>query len=158
LRRLLIVALLGSLAGCSAYLSEEGDPTAPVLVQGRVVDASGGGMSGAQVRVQVRDDAQAQVGQTVPVVYEGTFRAGLDGSFVVRLAPTPAMTALAGGDGGSVNFSLYVFADELRPFIFPRELRNGTWAGAVPEFVFGPDGVTEADAGSGVSAPLLAGA
>jgi hypothetical protein len=157
LLRLLLVVVLGTLTGCSAYLSEEGDPRAPVLVQGRVVDASGGGMSGAEILVQVPDHARGQVGDTVPLVYEGRFRAGLDGAFVVRLAPTPALTAFAGGDGGSVSFSLYVFAEPVEPFSFSRELRAGAWVGEVPTFVFGPDGVTEQGAEPREHAALLAG-
>lgn len=111
-------------------------------------------MSGAEVRVQIGDHAGARPGEPVPVVYEGRFRAGLDGAFVIRLAPTPELTTLAREGGGFVTVSLSVFADEVRPFAFPRELRDGTWAGQIPTFVFGPDGVTEV--GSEPGAPMPA--
>ena len=126
-------------AGCTAYLVEEGDPSAPVLVRGRVVDASGGGMSGARIVVRVADPA-VPAGDAAPL-YEGTFSAGLDGTFLARVAPTPALTAHAAARGGVVNVTLAVYAGA-EPFAFQRELRDGTWAGEVPAFLFGPDGVT----------------
>lgn len=150
---LLVLVALAAGTGCNAYLVDEGDPSAPILVQGRVVDASGGGMSGARIEVWVGDYRDVQVGEVVPVVYEGSFSAGLDGTFIVRVAPTPAMIALAGGDGGSVNFNLVVFANAPAPFAFPRDVRNGTWAGDVPELIFGPEGVTDLGADPGVPAP-----
>lgn len=139
---LLVLAALVAVSGCNSYLVDEGDPNAPVLVQGRVVDASGGGMSGARILVRVVGSA-AEIGEAVPLVYEGTFSAGLDGTFVVRLAPTPALIAHASATAGVVNVTLDVFADAA-PFAFERELRNGTWAGAVPAFVFWPGGVSTA--------------
>lgn len=154
---LLAVVALGAATGCNAYLVNEGDPAAPILVQGRVVDSSGGGMSGARVEVWVGDYRDVQVGESVPIVYEGSFSAGLDGTFVVRLTPTPAMIELAGGDDGFVNFNLVVFANAPAPFAFQRELRGGTWAGEVPELIFGPDGVTGPGVDPGVPAPLPAG-
>ena len=140
-RALLLALVLAALAvaGCSAYLAEEGDPSAPILVQGRVVDASGGGMSGARVLVSVEHSVTA--GGTETIGYETTFSAGLDGTFVVRLAPDPELIERVGPSGGIVNVKLVVFAGAA-PFEFQRELRNGTWVGAVPVFVFGPDGVT----------------
>ncbi len=138
---LLVLATFATAAGCNAYLVDEGDPSAPILVQGRVVDASGGGMSGARILVQVADDRDVRIGEAAPVAYEGTFSAGLDGTFVARVAPTPALTALADATGGVVTVTLVVFAGSA-PFAFPRELRNGTWAGDAPTFVFGPDGVS----------------
>ena len=144
---LLLVALVAT--GCNAYLVDEGDPSAPILVQGRVVDASGGGMSGARILVQVaheRRTSAAAVTQTIG--YEATFSAGLDGTFVVRLAPAPDLIENVGPSGGVVKVTLVVFADAA-PFTFSRELRNGTWAGAVPVFVFGPDGVSASPAPAG---------
>lgn len=135
--------------GCNSYLVNEGDPNAPILVQGRVVDASGGGMSGARIEVQVADDRGAQVGDAVRIVYEGQFSAGLDGTFVVRLAPSPELAAHAVEAGGVVSVTLLVFADA-DPFTFPRELRDGIWLGDVPSFVFGPDGVTTPSGEPGV--------
>ena len=134
----LVLAALAT-TGCNAYLAEEGDLSAPILVQGRVVDASGGGMSGARVLVSVEHTVTAGVTETIGS--EATFSAGLDGTFVVRFAPGPALIEHVGPSGGVVKVTLVVFADAA-PFAFQRELRNGTWAGAVPEFVFGPDGVT----------------
>jgi hypothetical protein len=157
LRQLVAVALAGSVGGCSMYLSNEGDPAAPILVQGRIVDASGGGMSGAGVTLQVSDVDGVEDGESVPVVYQGQFSAGLDGAFTIRLAPTPELVALAARNGGFVNFSLVVFAGEAAPFGFPRELRDGTWAGGIPTFVFGPDGVTGPGVDPGVPAPEPAG-
>ena len=138
---LLALAALVVASGCNAYLVDEGDPSAPILVQGRVVDASGGGMSGARILVRMTDDRNRPAGEAAPIVYEGTFSAGLDGTFVARVAPTPALTALAGANGGVVNVTLAVFAGAA-PFAFPRELRDGTWGGSVPAFVFGPEGVS----------------
>lgn len=135
----LVLTVLVTATGCNSYLVNEGDPSAPILVQGRVVDASGGGMSGARILVSVEHSVRAGVTKTVG--YEATFNAGLDGTFVVRLAPDPALIEQLGPSGGVVKVTLVVFADAA-PFAFSRELRDGTWAGPVPEFVFGPDGVT----------------
>ena len=135
---LLVLAALAT-TGCNAYLAEEGDLGAPILVQGRVVDASGGGMSGARILVSVEHSVTAGVTETIG--YETTFSAGLDGTFVVRLAPDPELIEHVGPSGGVVSVTLVVFADAA-PFAFSRELRDGRWAGDVPEFIFGPDGVT----------------
>ena len=142
---LLALAALVLATGCNSYLVDEGDPSAPILVQGRVVDSSGGGMSGARILVQVSDERRADAGVTQTIGYEATFSAGLDGTFVVRLAPDPALIERVGPSGGVVKVTLVVFADAA-PFAFSRELRNGTWAGAVPVFVFGPDGVSASPA------------
>ena len=149
---LLALAALAATTGCNAYLVDEGDPSAPILVQGRVVDSSGGGMSGARIQVQVEHVGDTDNGVTQTVAYEATFSAGLDGTFVVRLAPTPELIAQVGASGGVVNVSLAVFANA-PPFTFPRELRNGTWAGAVPVFVVGPEGVIEPSGNPGTPAP-----
>ena len=136
-----IVVLVG--AGCTAYLAEEGDAAAPILVQGRVVDASGGGMSGATLRLQADADlGDAGVGEVVPTVELGAFRAGLDGTFVVRLAPTAQLKALADRNGGAVIFTLVAFEGVTVPFPFSRDLHNGMWAGEVPTVEFTPNGVT----------------
>ena len=151
---LLVLAALVT-TGCNAYLAEEGDPSAPVLVQGRVVDASGGGMSGARILVSVEHSVRAGVLETVGM--EATFSAGLDGTFVVRFSPAPEMIENVGPSGGVVKVTLVVFADAA-PFTFQRELRNGTWAGPVPEFVFGPDGVTTPGGEDGLPSLAPAGA
>jgi hypothetical protein len=150
---LLVLLALGIATGCNSYLVDEGDPNAPVLVQGRVVDASGGGMSGARIQVSI----EYSVSPAETIGYEATFRAGLDGTFVVRLAPDPELIEHVGPSGGVVSFKLVVFADAA-PFTFQRELRNGTWAGAVPEFVFGPDGVTTPGGEDGMPTLAPAGA
>ncbi len=149
---LLVLAAL-VVTGCNGYLVDEGDPGAPVLVQGRVVDASGGGMSGASIVVQVEHDVDNGV---TTLGSEARFRAGLDGTFVVRLAPFPEQIEKVGPSGGVVNVTLVVFADAA-PFTFPRELRNGTWVGAVPEFIFGPEGVIEPSGNPGSSTPAPTG-
>ncbi len=150
--------LVAILAGCSGYLTEEGDPSAPILVRGRVVDASGGGMSGAGIHLTAFENpGGAAPGVAVPAVYDGEFRAGLDGTFTIRLAPTPALTELAKNNGGFVNFTLVAFrGGAASPFAFPRELVDGTWAGAVPSFVFGPNGVSETGVDPGLPAPIPA--
>jgi len=152
---ILAAATLGVTTGCNAYLVNEGDPSAPILVQGRVVDSSGGGMSGARVLVSLEHSVRAGVTETIG--YEATFSAGLDGTFVVRLAPDAALIENVGPSGGAVKITLAVFADAA-PFTFQRELRNGTWAGAVPEFVFGPDGVTTPGGQDGLPTLAPAGA
>ena len=150
-RAALLLVLAALTAGCNAYLVDEGDPGAPILVQGRVVDSSGGGMSGARILVQVEHSVRAGVTETLG--YEGTFSAGLDGTFVVRLAPTPDLIEHVGPSGGVVKVTVAVFADAA-PFVFQRQLRNGTWAGEVPTFIFGPEGVTEPSGNPGTAAPL----
>jgi hypothetical protein len=45
----------------------------------------------------------------------------------------------------------------VRLWAFPRELKAGSWAGAVPSILVGPNGVTEPGAEPGVEAPLPAG-
>ena len=153
--RLLLVALATlATGGCTSYLVDEGDPAAPILVQGRVVDASGGGMSGATVELQADAEMDTDAGEATALMELGSFRAGLDGFFVVRLAPSAELTARADKNGGAVLFTLVAFEGPTFAFPFSRELRNGTWVGEIPTVEFTPNGVT---GGGTTRAPALAG-
>ena len=150
---------LGALVAACSYLpGAQGDPNAPVLIRGRVLDADGNGIGGAGLQVMVSDLDNVQVGQNARVVYQERFSAAADGSFAIHLAPNAELVAAAARNNGFVNFDLIVSAPNRPPWpwAFPRELEAGTWAGEPPSIEAGPDGVTEPGADPGVPAPLPA--
>jgi hypothetical protein len=139
---------LVALAGCSFLPGNQGDPSAPVLVTGQVLDVNGQPAAGAQIQLSVFDDQKAVVGQRVPTAYEGSFTAGGDGSFVLHLAPTPELIAVGGRNGGFVNFQLIgnLGSPQISFWGFSRELRAPGWADDPPRVVLRP-------AGGGVAPP-----
>jgi hypothetical protein len=150
LAALALVVLTTAASGCGLFSQGQGDPAAPIVIQGRVVDRAGQGVAGASIQLTVHDYASVEVGQVVPVVYSGSFSAGSDGTFALRLLPTPGLVALAEANGGFVNFDLIAQA---RPWAFPRELNAGTWAGDIPTIVISRDGVAEPGGDPGVTVP-----
>ena len=145
-------------AACAGVAGSQGDPAAPVLVTGRVVDASGNPVSGARLQLSILDYEHSELNQPVPVVFSETYSANLDGTFALHLAPTPAIAAKGETNGGFVNFDLVVLASDtsfITAWGFPRELSGPGWAGEIPTVVLAPLG-SGPNNPPGVPAPLPA--
>jgi hypothetical protein len=129
----LSLAIAPAVMGCGFLSGGQGNPADPVLVTGRVLDADGRPVGGAQLQLQVNDFGAADVGEAVPVVFHQSFSANADGTFALHLAPTPALLELGAKEGGFVNFDLTALVGTTAaPWGFPRELSSGTWAGEPP--------------------------
>jgi hypothetical protein len=139
---LAVFALVVAVAACAGTIGGQGDPAAPVLIAGKVLDAGGNPIGGATLQVVVNDyGAAPNVGDRVPQVFQASFTANVDGTFSIHLAPTPELIAFASKEGGFVNFNLYAVGPNsalITPWAFPRQLENGTWADAVPSVELRP--------------------
>ena len=127
--------LLGAIgAGCSFVPAAQGDPNAPVLVTGRVLDVHGVPVANATMVLVVNDFGRAvNVGDVVPVVFQQTFVSNPDGSFTIHLAPNAALESFAAKNGGSVNFELMGRIGNLPAvWAFPRELTGQLWSDELP--------------------------
>ena len=148
------IALL--LAGCIGA-PPQGDPGAPVLIRGQVLDATGGPLGGAVLSLTVKDFANVEVGDAVAVLFNADFVAGGDGRFEIHLAIDPGLSEVAASNGGFVNFDLTVLLPDrsgmVFPFSFPRDVVDGAWAGAVPGVTISPNGFTEPDGEPAVTVP-----
>ena len=145
------------LTGCGLLPGGQGDPSAPVLITGRVLDADGRPVGNVAIEVDVRDCAAAiNVGDVVPTVFHQSFTGGPDGSFTLHLAPTPALLAFAAKEGGFFNFSLIAhWGTVAAPWGFTRDLDGQTWAGDPPLIELRPIGSLPGP-GPGFPAPLPA--
>jgi hypothetical protein len=154
-----IACLLAALAiaACGGLPGAQGDPSAPVLVRGRVVDANGSAVAGAAIQLEVFDEAHAQVGQAIPDVFRQTYTSGLDGTFEIHLLPPADLAAFAKANSDYVNFSAIALTADgafIGPFGFSRQIVLGSWAGAPQSFVVGPKGIQQP--GNLVPVPLPA--
>jgi hypothetical protein len=134
---------LAAVASCGLLSAAQGNPADPILVRGRVLDASGAPVGSAPLQLVVNGDAaNVPVGGVVPMVFQASYTANLDGSFAIHLSATQALADLAAGNGGFVNFSLYAPGPghSLASWAFPRQLTSGSWAGDVPEVDLKPIG------------------
>ena len=156
----LAIAACGVVACGSAPIpGTQGDPGAPIVVRGTVAGADGAPFAGAGLQLSVLDHANAQLNQPVPTVYQEQFAAGIDGTFAIHLAPSPALTAFAAKNGGWVNFNLLAFSPDsslIFPTVFPRELAGPAWAGSPPVAHITPDGVTFEGEDEAVPVPIPA--
>ncbi|HXI44740.1 MAG TPA: hypothetical protein VNH13_00385 [Candidatus Acidoferrales bacterium] len=121
----------------------QGDPSAPLLIRGQIVDAAGRPIAGAQLGLSVSDFAHSQVGQPVKVLFNRTFIAAADGTFALHVAADATLAAIANTNGGYVNFDLLALTPDgrvVRPFAFPRQVAGAGWAGDVPTVVINPNG------------------
>ena len=142
--------------GCGFLPAGQGNPAEPVLVTGRVVDASGRPVAGARLELNVNDyGAAIDVGDVVAVVFQQSFSANADGTFKLHLAPTPALLAFGAKEGGFVNFNLYALSGTtIAPWGFTRHLDGQAWAGEPEFFELRPLGAPGDGAGPpGVPAP-----
>jgi hypothetical protein len=155
-----LALLVGAmLAGCSLVPGNQGDPSAPVLVTGRILDAAGAPVGNAFLELQVFDDANVEIGQTVPIVFHQSFTANADGTFTLHLAPTAELRAFGTKNGGFVNFQLFGAAPNhapIFPFAFSRDLGPAGWADAAPIVTISPNGIDQQGEDPGVPAPLPA--
>jgi hypothetical protein len=132
------VSLVVGLMACTLNLVGQGDPAAPVLITGKVLDAAGIPVGGATLQLVVNDYGAAQnVGDRVPQVFQASFTANADGTFAIHLAPTPELVAFGAKEGGYVNFNLIAIGPNstlIMPWSFPRQLAGGggAWADAAP--------------------------
>ena len=115
------------------------DASAPILVQGRLLDASGSPIAGAAVTLDALDPADDGSDPSFPPAFRATSSTGRDGSFVFRVAPTPGLVALAAGNDSWVNFRLHGPAAASSPAdqataAFSRAIANGAWTDA-PETI-----------------------
>ncbi len=146
---LLVVAVVLAVAACanpaptpippSIQALPSPDASAPILVQGRLLDRSGSPMAGAAVTLDALDPADDGSDPSFPPAFRATSSTGADGSFVFRVAPTPGLVALAAGNDSWVNFRLRAPADASSPAdqataAFSRAIANGAWADA-PETI-----------------------
>ena len=150
----LAVAIAIGVAGCGfGSASGQGDPAAPLLVRGKVVDAAGVPIGGARLQVEVRDMERSQVGQPIPLVFQATYTANADGTFAIHLPPTSAIAAKAATNGGYVTFHVTVISPDQAvafPFGFERRVGASGWLDEAPELRAGPTGIGGSGAG-----PLL---
>ncbi len=116
---------------CGVLPATQGDPAAPVLVNGTVVDAEGGRVAGATILVEILDDANAPVGRE-SVVWRSTYTANLDGTFSIHFAPSSELEAFSMEKySGFVNFHITAIAPDSsrsQPLRVTRELKAGGWA------------------------------
>jgi hypothetical protein len=131
--------------GCVAVPGNQGNPNAPVLVTGRVVDREGKPIGGTLLELQLLEDVGHDLGQAQPAVFSATFTTSSDGTFAIHLAPTPALTAVANRNGGFVDFDLFATIphDVVLPYVFLRQLAGSDWADAPPNILFDPNGSGE---------------
>lgn len=131
-----LVTVVGlAVAACGALSGGQGDPSAPVLITGRVLDARGIPVGGATLQLEVFDDTNAQVGVRIATVFEASYTAAIDGTFSIHLAPPPELVAFSTKNNGYVNFQVIAIAPDrslISPFAFPRQLQAGVWADEIP--------------------------
>lgn len=142
-----LAALLGALALCLACLGTppQGDPVAPVLVRGVVLDAAGQPVGRALVQLQVSDrssEGDAVEGGEAPSAgnaagrrFQRDYRAHGDGRFEIRLWPGDVFRETGGQPAAHVNFQLRASSDAVPSgrHSFRREVGGSRWAGDVPD-------------------------
>ncbi|MEO8273584.1 MAG: hypothetical protein ABI620_05935 [Chloroflexota bacterium] len=143
-----VAACTGSPATSSSAptATSESAQIGPVLVRGRVVDASGAPVGGAQLMLQVFDLANSQQGRPMPLVFDQTYVAGRDGIFEIRLAPNAPLAAFATQNDSVLNFHMTVISGDgslVIPAGFSREVVGTGWGGAIPILVITPSGVQQ---------------
>jgi hypothetical protein len=139
----MVAACAAVATGCAGAVPNQGDPSAPVLVKGSILDAAGKPVGNVTLQLEVFDLTAAPVGQRVPLAYHAMFGNQLDGTFAIHLTPTPELTAFSQQNGGFVNFHLMAIypGDQLLiPSGFPREIAGNAWAGEVPTLELKPQG------------------
>lgn len=124
----LLLAIL-ALAGCAI------DPTAPVVIQGIVLDIDRQPVPGATVSILVDDTPLEFLDLTVVT--------GPDGRFSIALAPTPDLRALASERGGDLDFGLSAIMPDSSfggSWLFTRAPTESGWAGEIPRVILSREG------------------
>lgn len=125
---MLFMAVL-SIVGCAI------DPTAPVVIQGIVLDIDRQPVPGATVSILVDDTPLEFLDLTVVT--------GPDGRFSIALAPTPELRALASERGGDLDFGLSAIMPDSSlggSWLFTRAPTESGWAGEVPRVILSREG------------------
>ena len=151
--RLPRLAMLGcvvaTLAACASTASPvvttdpAFDPAAPTVVKGHFLNAAGMPAIGAAVSLEVWDDANAQIGQPVPVVLELEAHVAIDGSFEFRFVPAARLKAFAAANDNYVNFQLTAHDSSTSGagfWAFPRQIDGDGWVGDAPSVTLHENG------------------
>ncbi len=137
----LVVGVSIVLAGCLGR-EVQGDPIAPVLVRGVVVDPSGQPAGGAALELSVSDwTADLEPGDVVPVLFARQYRAHADGTFEIRLWPGDVLSEAGVSQAPFINFDLTALIPASRSgarWSSPREISGARWAGEVPDVTLRP--------------------
>ena len=111
------------------------DPTAQVVIRGRLVSADGRLVPNAPLILTVNDVVNARVGRTVPQIFSLQTKTRADGTFELRFHPTAELRAFGEKNSGFVNFDLVAIPRrdrELAVWGFSRRLVNGEWDAEIP--------------------------
>ena len=102
---------------------------APVVLTGVLRDTSGRPVADAKVQMMASDDANAKVGQTIPVVGLASAQTNAAGRFTIRQSQSaPIIRKLAGENGGWVNFDVYITAHaHFMPWAVTRKIGLNGW-------------------------------
>ena len=102
---------------------------APVVLTGVLSDSSGKPVANARLQMMASDDADAKVGQKIPVIGLASARTDAAGRFTIRQAQSaPIIRKLAAENGGTVNFDVYITAHaQFMPWAVPRKIGPRGW-------------------------------
>jgi hypothetical protein len=103
--------------------------SAPIALTGVLRDTRGKPVPDAHVQLTAMDDANAKIGQEIPIVMLAATQTDADGRFTIRQSPSvPIIRKLAAENGGYVNFDVYIDTDAgFMPWGIPRKLRSDRW-------------------------------
>jgi len=108
------VALSVAVAAC-----EGGFTGQPVMAEGTIVDDVGRPVPGIVVLLDVFDEADAVVGEFVPIVFHAEETTDADGRFAFHMHPPPELRQHASNRGGRINMQVAAFD--------PATFRTWTW-------------------------------
>jgi hypothetical protein len=116
-------------AGVTYALVHRDAHAAPVVLTGVLRDDAGHPVPNATLRLEASDDANAKVGDTIPVAELARGRTDSAGRFTIRQSPSvPIIRKLAAENGGWVNFDVLISAHSgFMPWGVPRRLTRNGW-------------------------------
>jgi hypothetical protein len=108
---------------------DDAHAAAPVVLAGLLRDKAGHPVSNATLRLEASDDANAKVGDTIPVAELASGRTDSAGRFTIRQSPSvPMIRKLAAENGGWVNFEVLVGSQTCFAYWgVPRKLGPNGW-------------------------------
>lgn len=125
----LVLATVFGVAACA------GDPLAPTVIEGIVLDLDRRPVPGASVSIAVEEAA--------PELLAVTVTTGPDGRFAIPVAPTPDLRAVAAERGGEVAFSLSAVLPDgtfSGGWSFSRAPTGSGWGGPTPRVMLSREG------------------